>query len=36
MDSGLAGFWQGGRVWFIEKHGFCQSRFGAVKNRAFC
>jgi hypothetical protein len=36
MDKGLAGFWQGGRVWFIKKHGICQGRFGAVKNRAFC
>jgi len=36
VNRGSAGFGWFGRVWFIEKHGFCQRKFGAVKNRAFC
>ncbi len=36
MDKGLARDGHSGRIWFFEKHDFCQSRFGVVKNRAFC
>jgi hypothetical protein len=35
MNRGLVGLGWLARVWFIEKHDFCQSEFGAVKNRAF-
>ncbi len=36
MDRGLARVGQGERIWFFEKHGFCQSSSDAVKNPAFC